>query len=65
MNTFEAKYPGICGECGHPIEVGDEVGYASDGTLVHAECEDAFEAPTKQETTCTGCWMIKPCECDD
>lgn len=38
MRTFEAKYPGQCGECFEPIRIGDEVYYDEDDALSHATC---------------------------
>jgi hypothetical protein len=59
--TFEAKFTGFCDNCDAHIYVGEEVEYF-DGALIHSECARVIERPT---TTCTECWTIKPCACDD
>ena len=38
MSTFTARYPGRCGDCKDQIDPGDEVTYALDDVLVHADC---------------------------
>jgi hypothetical protein len=61
--TFEAKYDGACGECEERILVGDLVTYAED-VLVHGDCEE-FVRPERPTETCTKCWLVKPCDCED
>ena len=38
MRSFAARYRGTCGACFEPIDIGDEVGYSSEGVLVDMEC---------------------------
>lgn len=63
MNTFPAKFRGFCTDCDDRIQVGDLVTYA-ENTLVHADC-DALTTPPRPATTCTRCWLVQPCGCDD
>ena len=43
VNTFDAKYPGRCADCGDDIDEGDEIGYIDDeiccGDCVLAEMD--------------------------
>lgn len=44
MTEFLAEYPGRCGACGEPIDVGELARYVDD-EVVHVECftlEEAF-----------------------
>lgn len=61
--SFEAKYPGTCGSCGERIGVGDVCKYDSTDSVMHEDCDGAYE-PERKTETCTQCWLIKPCECD-
>lgn len=67
MGTFQAKYGGSCEGCEERIVPGDRVLWV-EGGLVHAGCADpdlrVRRRPVK-EVTCTGCFIVKPCECDD
>lgn len=40
--AWPARYPGKCGDCQLPIEVGDPIAYDPDhhGEYVHKECRD-------------------------
>lgn len=59
---FNARYPGRCGTCAHPIEAGDPVRYADD-TLVHSDCADTTPAPrAAPEIACPRCWLTS-CDC--
>lgn len=57
---MKALYDGVCVECGGPIRTGQEIEATCDagGGWRHHRC------PTPP-TTCTTCFMQKPCECDD
>jgi hypothetical protein len=68
-NTFQARYRGRC-DFGDEIHPGDEVLYDED-RIVHREClmervrdqiRTRFPAPA---VVCQGCFIEKPCECDD
>jgi hypothetical protein len=60
--VFEAKYRGTCESCTGRIRPTELVTY-SEGSIVHADCEE-FAEPERKTETCTDCWIIKPCECD-
>ena len=61
--NFEARYHGKCTACGEHIDPGDRVTYEHDA-LVHEECNESMW-PDAQVTVCSGCWLAKPCGCDD
>lgn len=64
--AFTAKYAGFCDSCEEPIRPGDTVAFIRGGDLVHAGCTEpaAVRRAVKTET-CTTCWLIKPCGCED
>lgn len=62
--SFEAQYPGRCYECDSPIIAGDQVEYV-DGSVQHSDHGEAELRERPDNQTCTECWLIKPCECDD
>lgn len=43
--SFAARFPGRCGQCGEPFEIGTGVQYNDDDVLVTADCAapDAIE----------------------
>ncbi len=64
---FEAAYHGVCEECGGDIEPGDRIRRVQDG-YVHAGCQDPalrVRPKERKEETCTTCFIIRPCRCDD
>ena len=64
--AFTAQYAGTCDSCEEPIRPGARVRYTKAGDLIHAGCADETQtAPVRVEETCTECWLIKPCACDD
>lgn len=56
-----AKFPGWCWVCELAINIGDQIELDDDG-YKHTDCTPKRERPT---VTCTECWLIKPCECED
>lgn len=66
--TFNAKYPGRCGDCGERFDVGDFIKYNGPGLLVHSDCEwaavtmDDFTLGPR-ETICPDCYTIHAGEC--
>lgn len=63
--AFEAKYPGRCADCGEDIERGDLIQYDEDSRIVHADCDPEPTAAERPTETCTECWLIKPCGCEE
>lgn len=79
--TFTARHPGRCGSCDEPIQPGDEIGYAADGEIAHADCyetreeprpsipEGPFDSPYLAElrtrAICPFCHLTRPCEHDE
>ena len=65
--SFEAKYHGTCEDCGEHITPGDLINFADMNlrSVAHADCTEDSLLPERVEVTCTECWLIKPCECDD
>jgi len=62
--TFHARFRGTCVDCREEIEVGDEVQFNLLDELIHVDCIDLGVADRKTET-CSVCFLIKPCGCDD
>lgn len=66
MATFKAKYAGVCSSCDSPINVADEITYASN-ELVHIECPD--DLATDDRGFCPKCFstiaLNGTCECDE
>ena len=72
MSTFTAQYPGRCGDCKTEIEPGDEVTYALDDVLVHADCNRRDLNPDKVPPESSFCWtcgltyaLNGSCGCDN
>jgi hypothetical protein len=63
LSEFEAKYPGPCADCDERIKPGQLVYFAEDG-VAHVDCEEIIP-PERPTVTCTECWLIKPCRCDE
>ena len=66
--AFTAQYAGTCDSCEEPIRPGQSVRYTAAGDVVHAGCADGdprLVTAERVEETCTDCWLIKPCPCDD
>lgn len=63
--TFAAKFKSVCPDCGHPIEIGDELQYL-DGNYVHAprcpESADVLAVPAKTPL-CGRCYTYHRGEC--
>ena len=67
--TFQARYSGVCPECGERWQPGDLIRYGgTDGfhahpVWQHAHCPDVpdpLPAARAGEVTCTTCWLIHP-----
>lgn len=39
VRTITARYPGTCGSCGEPIEVGSTINYGGRGAVAHVNCQ--------------------------
>lgn len=65
--TFTAKYGGRCAECPQSVKVGDEVTRLSDGSIVHADCDEhgtsTLPKGARMPALCTGCWLEHNGEC--
>lgn len=60
---FEAKFPGVCENCGDGFEVGEEVMFEG-SDLVHAntgECSRFQERPVRKP--CGKCFLVHAGEC--
>lgn len=67
MATFEARWAGICVDCGGDFRAGDEIRYDGTGQLIHAgDCEPDLEIPAQ---VCPLCFVALPvsqeCDCRD
>lgn len=60
-HTFEARFPGVCEDCGGRIEVGDIVHRTEDG-YEHEFCPDEVEATVKGQP-CPDCNLVHRGEC--
>lgn len=60
MTVFEARYAGVCLECGIPFPENTQIKYVPNTTgYRHAgECPD--EEPPDLYPTCTTCWLVHP-----
>jgi hypothetical protein len=57
--SFPAKYAGTCqGECGEPIEPGEDIQYAEDWGFRHVDCAPAPERV--DGPVCPDCFLIHP-----
>lgn len=69
MSTFQAMYPGPCGDCPDPIQPDDEVVFVAD-VLVHATCQpSALRAEAAlNKAPCPSCFIVPAvngaCGCD-
>lgn len=63
LTEFEAKYFGACSECEEFIKPGQLIHYGENGAA-HVDCDEAAP-PERPTVTCTECWLIKPCGCDE
>ena len=61
MNTFTAQYYGTCNSCWESIVPGQEVVYNANDDLVHVECPDAVEEPSRP--ACPSCFLVHAGEC--
>lgn len=61
--AFDARFEGVCGECGERIHVGDKATYIDD-SIAHLDCEDA-SWPGRKPEVCPKCWLTMPCGCED
>lgn len=68
MASFTAKYAGVCDSCEEGFDAGERVMFVGDGVLIHVGCVDSALRVRRRppvEETCSVCWLIKPCGCDD
>jgi hypothetical protein len=49
--AFEARYPGVCAECGDRIEVGDDIRAVGGGDYAHVTCAPAPKPKSRFEGT--------------
>ncbi|MEB3021286.1 hypothetical protein [[Mycobacterium] crassicus] len=61
--AFIAKFPGRCGICDDPVELGDECDYTEDDELAHVDCINADGIDDSREAVCPDCWTIHAGEC--
>lgn len=69
MTWFEARFAGVCDECGGPIVVGQAIeSLVRDRKWryrhVHCPVVPAVELRVS-EVVCGSCFMVRPCPCDD
>ena len=65
--TIQARYSGVCPECGERWQPGDLIRADGDGAWKHAVCPDDKLAASIRpgEVACQDCWLIHPeGECD-
>lgn len=61
--TIQARYSGMCPECGDAWKPGDLIRADEDRAWKHAVCPDAV--PASIHPVCTTCWLEHaPGECD-
>jgi hypothetical protein len=60
--TFEAKFPGLCEDCGGGFEAGDEVRYQGDD-LVHADPDGCEAMKPVTGAPCPECFMVHAGDC--
>lgn len=67
--TFQAKFPGTCGECGGRFPEGAEVKYDLTDIIIHAVCPDADRLDLTARPVCPKCFIevsnIGTCGCDE
>lgn len=54
---MEAKYPGVCVECHHPIHVGEPIEGDPVTGWVHALCARGAALANSQWIACGGCYL--------
>lgn len=60
---FEARFPGICENCGDGFETGDSIMYEGDD-LVHADPDDCRPAPpVRAIAPCSSCFLVHAGDC--
>lgn len=59
--SFEAKYRGVCADCGSRIEPGQTVEYDEEDELVHTDCVPT--GPVRSAPPCERCWLVHAGEC--
>lgn len=66
LRPFTAQYRGRCYECPEPIEIGDRVVWAGDGTrmVAHVDCDSVAEPPKgRMPHLCSKCNLQHAGEC--
>lgn len=61
--SFAARYEGACG-AGDRIRPGEMI-ESYGGEFWHSACADVDREPMPRRPVCQGCFIEKPCECDD
>lgn len=61
MSAFIAQYYGTCAACWGSIRPGEEVVYNAADELVHVECPEAVEGPSRP--ACSRCHLVHAGEC--
>lgn len=62
---FPARYAGTCQRCFERINPGEQVAYDDGRELVHADCDEHYEATVRPVSICTTCHLQQPCDCQD